>query len=265
MIKPKIGAVLCILSSLAAAVLYFGIDLKFAESWLTLQDLRFLRLYFPILFILDLILLLNICVRAFVKRKTNCDPGKRTVLEKIVTSRILEAVIFEAYVALNLFIALKFWKYSQQVPGKKIIEIDFYVPLLYIKTVFFAALYHMQALFSFRKRKFWMRMLAIHGIVILGYLVYARLQTVIVTEKLDIDLTISIYYQLYRNKTWPESRYWMSTALIVGLECILPTVRLIGLALYNTRYHKPRHKAAKGKKTDEIHVGGGKQALKEAQ
>ena len=65
MIKAKIGAILCLLSGLIAAVIYFWIDIKIAPSLVLLENIRFCRIYYPVLVALDLVLLMYLFLKAY--------------------------------------------------------------------------------------------------------------------------------------------------------------------------------------------------------
>lgn len=230
MTKPKIGAALCLMTSLAAAVIYFWIDINFAESMVLLKNLSFCRFYYSALFFLDAVMLLYLFVRAYVLQGRKKEKNGQTRIANSVLSHWPEAVLMEVYAAINVFFAIRLFR---------IIDMDMYVPLMFAKGVFFAVFYQIQAASSFIRRKTWMRILAIAGIAILALAVYMALRWYLESEPFnDVTLYLNLLINAYLSnvgKTWPTSNYWMAAAAIVGVECLLPTLRLIALALYNTK------------------------------
>ncbi|MBQ9409885.1 MAG: hypothetical protein IJU28_10930 [Clostridia bacterium] len=228
MIKAKIGAILCLLSGLIAAVIYFWIDIKIAPSLVLLENIRFCRIYYPVLVALDLVLLMYLFLKAYVL--TGATETRQGVFSRLVASRPLEAVLMEAYAALNIFLAIRLYEY---------VRMDIYVPMMLAKSIFFTVLYQVQAIFAFIKQKKWMLLISLCGIVVLAAAVYAGLNWFLRDNPLnDAPKYLNILINgILSNvgKSWPESNYWITAAAIVGVECILPVIRLVGLSLYNTK------------------------------
>ena len=231
MIKPKIGAALCLISAIAAAIIYFWIDIKLSEHFTVLMDLRFCRVYYPLLCLADWTLLAFLFLKSHALKSLRLSGGSSAGTSRIFAHPVIEAVLMEGYVALNVFFAIRLYQ---------VIDTDIYVPMMFAKAVFFAVLYQVQACFAFVKRKTAMRIIALCGIAVLAAAVYLGLRWHLKNDPLgDSTLYLNILISGYLSnidKTWPESNYWLASAAFVGVECLLPLFRLIGLALYNTKY-----------------------------
>lgn len=229
MIKAKVGAILCLISGLIAAVIYFWIDIKIAPSMDVLENIRFCRLYYPVLTALDLILIMYLFLKTYFVY-VPAEDSKPGLFSRIFASRPLEAMLMEAYAALNIYWAYRLYK---------IVGMDIYVPMMFAKGAFFVVLYQLEAIFIVVKKKKWMVLISLLGIAVLAFAVYIGLNWYLKSNPFnDSTLYLNLLINGYLSnvgRSWPESNYWLTAAAIVGVECILPAIRLIGLSLYNAK------------------------------
>ena len=206
MIKKRIGIILCALSAAAAMAVYILV-MRYKENLLVLKNLEILGVYYPILFTLDVALLLY----TILKRALPTKAGKP-----------VEAAIFLLFSALNVFLAVKIYPLWEK---------DLYMPAFFIKAAGFAALYLMQAAFVFVKGKHVIRLLDAAALIAMCAAIY------IVAQKSygdNLGLFVNAYLSV-AGKSWPEKYYWCTTFAVTAAEMMFALIRIIGLMLYDTK------------------------------
>ncbi len=244
--KAKIGLALCIISGLLAWGLYFlimhselVIESSLSGSFVFLREFRFCGLYYPLMLLLDAVMLMIVIMKAH-KLKSNWlhAPKDSDVIQlgffgKLLVRGFAEAFVCLIYAALNIMFALEM---------KKIWEVDIIVPILCSKGLFFAGVYLLQALFLPLQSKFMFgkgtlcaQLLLLAALVLLAVHTNVTYDIVSKQRYMDLNFTIKIYYEFSTGREWPESRFWMTNAIMIGINCFIPFIRLIGLMLYNTK------------------------------
>ena len=205
MIKQTIGAAICLISSVIALIIY-SYAMRYSENMLVLQKLSFFGTYYPVLIGLDLILLLFSVMKGWLDGK-----GRN----------MGDAVIFILYAALNLFCAIKMYP---------VMDAEFYFPGMFIKTAGFAALYLLQAVFSFVKNKRAIRIISLIAFIAMSLCIYLK-------GRAFGELLSYLLDGLLRQtgREWPEKYYWLTNFALTASEMILPLMRILGLMLYDTK------------------------------
>ena len=207
MIKHKIGVALCAVSAAAAYFIYLLV-MKYSEYLTVLKNLSFLGVYYPILFALDLILLVY---SIFKDRLGLKGEGAGN------------AIIFAVYAALNALLAVK---------TRSLWDVDAYMPPIFIKAVGFAAMYVALAALAFAGNRRWSRIACAAIFVGTGAAIFA-----VMGKKFgdNLGLFVNAYLSL-AGRQWPERLYWCTNLALTAVEMLLALVRLIGLLLYNTKH-----------------------------